>query len=147
MRTAAGAEFTCDGALEVAAAEFFWRTLAVAEALDGHQHEEIGAAAGDVLAFPAVALPLEHRVALGNVTHLSAIASAFQLHGLLLSPNGWSSLMRHAHACRLHRSSAATSESAARDPCVRSSSVLRRESKRRCPCRRRDAPAGRRCRE
>src|SRR5579863_2561217 len=80
MRAALGAEFPGDGVVQILAGKLLRLAFAVAEALDRHQHEEIRTAAGDVLAFPAMALPLEHGIALGNVTHFTAIASTFQLH-------------------------------------------------------------------
>src|SRR5882757_23819 len=85
MGAALGAEFTRNGVLEIAAGECFGRALGVAESLRRHQHEKIGTAAGDILALAAMALCLEHRVALGDVTQFSAIASALQFHDLFLS--------------------------------------------------------------
>src|SRR5262249_47842364 len=87
MRTAFGAELPRHGALEVAAGELLGRPLAVAETVSRHQHEHVGRAAGDILAFTAMALRLESGLALGHVAHRAAIASAFEFHGLLPQPS------------------------------------------------------------
>jgi hypothetical protein len=47
----------------------------------GQEHEHVWRAAADVLAFAAMALRLELRLALGDIAHLSAIASALEPHG------------------------------------------------------------------
>ena len=108
VRAAVGTEFPRYGAFEIAAGKLLGRSLGVAEAVDWHQHEHVGRAAGDVLAFAAVALRLHHRLALGHIAHLAAVASAFQFHDilpvLLLSPLNASPLPRpHGHACRSRR--------------------------------------------
>ena len=92
------------GAFEIAARELLRRSLGVAEAVDRHQHEHVGRAAGDILAFAAVALRLHHRLALGDIAHLAAIASAFQFHGILpvlslLSPTQCIAFAEAAWAC------------------------------------------------
>mgnify|MGYP006141715067 CR=1 FL=1 len=73
---------------------------------DRHQHEHIGRAAGDVLAFPAVALRLHHRFALGDIAHLAAIASAFEFHDALpvLVASGASSTELRTPLCPWPRS-------------------------------------------
>src|ERR1700753_56092 len=80
MRATIRAEFPGYGALEIAAHEFFRRTLGVAETLAGHQHERVGQASAEVLAFAAMTLRLHHWVAFGLVAQLAAIASTFQFH-------------------------------------------------------------------
>src|SRR5580692_3553853 len=96
MSAAFAAEFTGDRAFKVAAAKLLRRACAVAETLDRHQHEKIGTAAGNVLAFPAMELPLEHGIAFGYVAHFPAIASAFEFHGV---PS--SSSMYRRRGCRM----------------------------------------------
>src|SRR3984885_5293804 len=96
MSAAFAAEFTGYRAFKVVAAKLLWRACAVAEAFDRHQREKIGTAAGNVLAFPAMALPLEHGIAFGDVAHFPAIASAFEFHGV---PS--SSSMYRRRGCRM----------------------------------------------
>src|SRR5439155_17909162 len=67
-------------AFQVAAGELLGRLSGVFEAADRHQQEHVGRTARDVLALAAVALRLHHRLALGLVAHLAAIASAFEFH-------------------------------------------------------------------
>src|ERR1700754_4447007 len=62
------------------------RKLAVAEAGERHQHEQVGRAAGNILAFAAMALRLQHRLALGDIAQRAAIASAFEFHFRLPVP-------------------------------------------------------------
>src|SRR6185437_10715883 len=93
---AVGAELARHRPLEVAAREGLGRALGVLVAGGRHDDERVGRAAGDVLAFAAVALRLQHRLALGDVADVAAIASTFQLHLvlLLLKPphdSGWES--------------------------------------------------------
>src|SRR5579872_393886 len=78
MRPAIGAELARHRRLEIAAGESLGRAAHVAEALRPHQHEHIRRAAADILAFAAMALRLEPRLALGDVAHALAIASAFE---------------------------------------------------------------------
>src|SRR6202142_4509523 len=82
MGAAFGAEFPRHGAFKVAALELLRHSLGVAEAGERHQDKHVGRAAADILAFATMALRLHHRVALGLVAHLAAIASAFQFHGI-----------------------------------------------------------------
>src|SRR5580692_3154878 len=70
-------------AFKVAACKLLGRPRGVTEAVGRHEHEHVWRAAADILAFAAVALRLEHRLALGHIAHLAAIAPAFQLHGVL----------------------------------------------------------------
>src|ERR1700688_3142449 len=83
MGAAFGAEFPRHRVLEIAAGKLLRRSLGVAEAVARHQQKHVGGAAGDILAFAAVALRLHHRLALGYIAHLSAIATAFEFHGVL----------------------------------------------------------------
>src|SRR5260370_30457767 len=83
MGAAFGAEFPRHGALEIAARELLGGFLGVFEAGDRHQHEQVGRAARDVLAFAAMALRLHHRLALGLIARLAARASAFEFHDAL----------------------------------------------------------------
>src|SRR5216684_1578752 len=83
MGAAFGAEFPRHRVLEIAAGKLLRRSLGVAEAVARHQQKHVWRAAGDILAFAAVALRLHHRLALGHIAHLSAIAPAFQFHGVL----------------------------------------------------------------
>src|SRR5580692_4305672 len=83
MRAAFGAKFPRHGAFEIAARKLPGRPRGVTEAIGRHEHEHVRRAATDILAFAAVALRLEHRLALGHIAHLAAIAPAFQLHGIL----------------------------------------------------------------
>src|SRR2546429_4644384 len=84
MRAAFGAEFPRHGAFEIAARELPGRSLGKAEAVARHQDEHVGRASADVLTLAAVALRLHHWLALGQIAHLAAIASAFQFHWTLL---------------------------------------------------------------
>src|ERR1700731_4882910 len=83
MRAAFGAKFPRHSAFEIAARKLPGRPRGVMEAIGRHEHEHVRRAAADILAFAAVALRLEHRLALGHITHLAAVAPAFQLHGVL----------------------------------------------------------------
>src|SRR5580693_2157423 len=53
-----GAEFARYRLFQIAAAELFRRSLGIFEAIAGQQHEHVGRAAGDILAFAAMALRL-----------------------------------------------------------------------------------------
>src|SRR3954451_16304874 len=59
MGAAFGAEFPRHRAFKVAAGKLLRRALGVAEAVAWHQHEQVGRAAADVLAFAAMALRLQ----------------------------------------------------------------------------------------
>src|SRR5208282_394148 len=83
VRAAFGAEFPRDGAFKIAACKLPWRPLGVMEAVGRHEKKHVGSAAADILAFAAVALRSQHRLAFGDVAHGAAIASAFKLHGIL----------------------------------------------------------------
>src|SRR3984957_13592412 len=83
MRTAFGAKFPRHRAIKIAARKLLGRRRSVTKAIGRHEHEHVWRAAADILAFAAVALRLEHRLALGHIAHLAAIAPAFQLHGVL----------------------------------------------------------------
>ena len=74
------AEFARHRLIEIAAGERLGRSAHITEPLGRHQHEHVRSAAADVLAFAAMALRLEPRLALGRVTHLPAIASALERH-------------------------------------------------------------------
>ena len=78
-----GAEFPRNRLFEVAARKLFGRALGIFEAVQRHQHEQVRRAAGHVLAFAAMALRLHHGLALGDIAHLAAIASAFEFHDVL----------------------------------------------------------------
>src|SRR3954463_6288763 len=80
MGPALSAEFARDGAFEVLARELLGLPGDVAEASRRHRDEGVGRAARDVLALAAMTLRLHHRVALGDIAHFAAIASAFQTH-------------------------------------------------------------------
>jgi hypothetical protein len=83
MRAAFGAEFPRHRAFKIAARELPGRPLGVAEAVGRHEHEHVGRAAGDVLAFAAVTLRFQRRLAFGHMTQAAAVAPAFQFHGNL----------------------------------------------------------------
>jgi len=83
MGAAFGAKFPRHRVLEIAAGKLLRRSLGVAEAVTRHQQKQVGRAAGDILACAAVALRLLHRLALGHIAHLAAIAPAFEFHGVL----------------------------------------------------------------
>src|SRR6185312_15501904 len=100
MGTAFGAEFARHCAFEIAAGKFLRRALGVAEAVDRHQHEHVGRAAADILAFAAMTLRLEHRLAFGPITQRAAITSAFQSHAVLpLLERQCAAFARAAWAC------------------------------------------------
>src|SRR3954463_12236157 len=80
MGAAFGAEFARDGAFEVLARELLGLPGDVAEAGRRHRDEGVGRTARDVLALAAMTLGLHHRIALGDIAHFAAIASAFQTH-------------------------------------------------------------------
>src|SRR5882724_807021 len=83
MRAAFGAKVPRHGAFKIAAPKLFGRPRGIAEAVGRHQDKHVGRAAGDILALAAMALRLHHRLALGHIAHLAAIASAFQFHDVL----------------------------------------------------------------
>ncbi len=83
MRAAFGAKVPGHGAFKIAAGKLFGRPRGIAEATGRHQDKHVGRAAGDILALAAMALRLHHRLALGHIAHLAAIASAFQFHDVL----------------------------------------------------------------
>src|SRR4029077_17610856 len=83
MRAAFGAKFPRHRTFTVAAGKLLGRPRGVTEAVGRHEHEHVWRAAADILAFAAVALRLEHRLALGHIAHLATIAPAFQLHDVL----------------------------------------------------------------
>src|SRR5882724_2455726 len=80
MRAAFGAEFSRHRVFDVTAAELPGASPGEAEASGRHENKHVRGPAGDVLAFAAVALRLQHRFALGHISHLAAVASAFQFH-------------------------------------------------------------------
>ncbi len=82
VRAAGLAEFARDRLIEVAAGEGLRLAARLAEPFGRHQHEEVGAAASDILAFAAEAFRPEPRLALGNVADFPAIAAAFEFHAL-----------------------------------------------------------------
>src|SRR5579862_8207194 len=103
VRAAFAAKFPRHGALEIAAGKLLGRPRRVTEAVGRHEHEHVRRAAADILAFAAVALRFEHRLALGHIAYLAAIAPAFQLHGLLpMSPSIGLAILWHftKSACR-----------------------------------------------
>src|SRR4029078_12842299 len=85
VRAALGAELARDRAGKIAARKPLGCALARVEAGRRDEQEHLRRAAGDVLALPAMALPFHDGLALRHIPHLPAIASAFQLHGLLPS--------------------------------------------------------------
>src|SRR6187402_3341327 len=87
MRAAFCAEFPRHGAFEIAAGKLLWRALGVTEAVERHEKKHVRRTAADILAFAAVALRLHHRLPVGRVAQVSAIASAFELHDSRLSPS------------------------------------------------------------
>src|SRR5579859_5528974 len=101
MRAAFGAEVAGHCIVEVAAGELFRLASGVGETADRHQHEHVGSAARDILALAAMALRLQHRLALGEVAYVAAVASAFQFHRLVLNASWW--WMPRARACRWRR--------------------------------------------
>src|ERR1017187_1198051 len=66
VSAAIGAEFARDRILQIATGEFLRRTLGVGKPRYRHRDENVGRAAGDVLAFAAMALSLHHRLAVGH---------------------------------------------------------------------------------
>ncbi len=80
VRAAGLAEFARDRLIEVAAGEGLRLAARIAEPFGRHQHEQVGAAASDILAFAAEAFRPEPRLALGNVADFPAIAAAFEFH-------------------------------------------------------------------
>lgn len=84
MRAAGGAELARYRVLDIGAGKLPGRALGVFELRARHRGKKIGAAARNVLAFPAMALRLHHRIAFREVTHLATITTAFQFYGLLL---------------------------------------------------------------
>jgi len=83
MRPAFGTELARYSAFKIAARKLLGRSFGIAEAAGRHQKKHVWRAASDILAFAAVALRFHHRLSLGQVAHLTAIATAFQLHGIL----------------------------------------------------------------
>src|SRR5690349_8858018 len=73
-------EFARNRSFQIAARKGFRHAPDVAEPLRRHQHEHVGCAAADVLTFAAVALRAQARLAFGDVSNFSAIASAFEHH-------------------------------------------------------------------
>src|SRR5215471_7454643 len=80
---ALGAELARDRTLEIAALELLGRPLGVTETVSRHQQEHVGRAAGDVLAFAAMALRLHDGLAVDLIADLTAIAPASEFHGPL----------------------------------------------------------------
>src|SRR5690242_2339792 len=87
VRSAFGAEFAGHRPFKVAPPELLGRVLGVLEACNRHGDEEVWRTTGDVLALATMTLRLHHRLALGEVAHLAAIAPARKFHGAL--PNSW----------------------------------------------------------
>src|SRR4051812_43016994 len=83
MGTAFGAEFARHRLLQVLARKLLRRALGVFEAVERHHHEHVGRSAGDELAFAAMTLRLQHRLAFGLIAHRAAIAAAFEFHDVL----------------------------------------------------------------
>ena len=75
MGAAGLAEFARHRLVEIVSGEGLRRAAHIAEALGRHQHEQVRRAAADVLAFTAMALRLEPRLALGDVTNLAGNSS------------------------------------------------------------------------
>src|SRR5271165_3038979 len=80
MRAAIGAEVPRPRPLKIAARELLRRPFDVAEAVERHHHEHVRGAAGNILAFPAMALPLAQGLAFGRIAQLPTIATALEFH-------------------------------------------------------------------
>ena len=80
VRAAFAAEFPRHGAFKIAAGKLPGRSLGVAKAAGRHENKHVGRAAGDILAFAAMALRPQYRLALGEVAHRATIATAVQRH-------------------------------------------------------------------
>ena len=81
MRAALGAELARHRVFEIAARELLRRAGRVAKALGRHQHEHVGRRR-PLICWQARQwhCAFEHRLALGDIADLAAIASAFQFH-------------------------------------------------------------------
>src|SRR5262245_11017744 len=81
MGPAFATKFARHRAFEIGTREFARFAARVTKPLRRHEHEHVRRAAGDVLAFAAMALRLEARFAVRYVANFAAIASAFEFHG------------------------------------------------------------------
>ncbi len=81
MGAVVAAELPRHRTIEIGTREFARFAGGVAKALRRHQHEHVGSAAADALAFAAMTLRLEPRFALRDVANFAAIAPAFEFHG------------------------------------------------------------------
>src|SRR3984893_5594616 len=84
MGAAFGAELASDRPFEITAHELFGRSLGIGESCYRHRNENVGRSTRDVLAFPAMALGFHHGFAFSDIAQRTAIATAFELHGILL---------------------------------------------------------------
>jgi len=84
MRAAFGAEFSRDRPLNIASRKLLRFPLRVTESIGWHEKEHVGRAAADILAFTAVALRLQHRLAFSHIAHDAAIAPAIKISWHLL---------------------------------------------------------------
>jgi hypothetical protein len=84
MSAAFGSELASDRPFEIAASELFWCSLCIGKSCYRHRNENVGRSTRDVLAFPAMALGFHRGFAFGDIAQLTAIATAFELHKILL---------------------------------------------------------------
>ena len=84
MGAAFGAELASNRLFEIAAAELFGRSLGVGEPCYRHRNENVRRSTRDVLAFPAMALGLHRGFAFSDIAQRTAIATALELHKILL---------------------------------------------------------------
>lgn len=84
LGAAIGAENARHRPFDVVAGEAGRLAAGELELVGGHHHEEVGSAAGHVLAFAAMALRLQARFAARAVMHLAAIAPSLDCHVLIL---------------------------------------------------------------
>src|SRR6516162_8414934 len=80
MGPAFATKFARHGAFEIGTREFTRFAARVTKAQRLHEHEHVRRAAADILAFAAMALRLQARLALCHVANFTAIASAFEFH-------------------------------------------------------------------
>ena len=80
MRPAIWAKLTRNCVFNVISGKLRWLTAGIFKAICGHHGEEIRAAAGNILAFTAVALPTHGRLSLSPVADFPAVTATIYCH-------------------------------------------------------------------